>query len=188
MTKNDQRKQRFTLIILAYPVALLLLAVAANLWLFGVGPLDVALPAREIVITLTLATAGLVANHTWLMTSTELTRLEHGLHATPEEWEASGRLAGDASAEGLRELERRHNAHRNATENTVCFALAALVLCVVTPTAIAAQIWISGFAIGRIGHSYGFLSGRDGIRGLFMSVSLISLYGAISYPVIGLLG
>jgi uncharacterized MAPEG superfamily protein len=186
MDHDENRKRRFTLIMLAYPFALLLLAVAANLWLFGVGPLEVALPSRDIVIALALGTAVLIANHTWLMTSTELTRLEFGLHATPEEWQASGRQAGDASSRGMQELARRHNAHRNATENTVCFALAALVLSVVTPAPVAAQVWIAGFVVGRLGHSYGFLSGRDDIRGLFMSVSLISLYGAISYPVLSL--
>ncbi len=186
MTADQDRKRRFTRIILAYPLILIAAAIVVNVALFGVSPAVVALPAKEIAVSLALAAAVLAAHHSWLMTSTELTRLEYGLHATPEEWEAAGRQPDQASAQGLRELERRHNAHRNATENTVQFVFAALVMSLVTPTILAAQIWIAGFVIGRLGHTYCYLAGKDGIRGLFMSLSLLSLYGMASYLVISL--
>ena len=70
----------------------------------------------------------LVINHTVLMTTTELTRLKYDLKATPEEWAASDHNRADITAEAETELERQHNAHRNATENTVYFAMLAITL------------------------------------------------------------
>ncbi|MCR9137694.1 MAG: MAPEG family protein [Alphaproteobacteria bacterium] len=186
MTTDTARKQRFTRIILAYPFALILVGLAINAALFGVSPAEISLPSKDIVVALVVAAVLLVANHTWLITSTELTRLRYGLHATPEEWKASGTSPDEASAQGVRELERRHNAHRNATENTVYFAFAILLMSVVTPTVIALQVWIAVFAIGRLGHTYSYLHGKDGTRGLFMSMSLLALYGSVSYLVISL--
>ena len=127
MTADAKRKLRFTRIILACPLVLILAGIAINMALFGVGPAVVSLPPKEVVVLLVLGAVLLFGNHTWLMTSTELTRLRYDLHATPEEW-AGGSKPGDAPTEGLRGLERRHNANRNATENTVLFVLAALVL------------------------------------------------------------
>lgn len=87
--------------------------------LFGVTPASVALPSDEIILGLVVSAVLLVINHTWLMTTTELTRVRFGMHATPEEWAASGEQPENAPAEGLRELDRRHNIHRNATENSI---------------------------------------------------------------------
>lgn len=186
MTTETSRKQRFTRIILAYPFALILVGIAVNVGLLGVTPAEISIPSKDIVVALVFGAALLVANHTWLMTSTELTRLKYELHATPEEWKASGTNPDEASVQGVRELERRHNAHRNATENTVYFAFAILVMSVVTPTVIALQVWIAVFVIGRLGHTYSYLYGKDGPRGLFMSMSLLALYGSVSYLVISL--
>ncbi len=81
----------------------------------------------------------------------------------------------------MRELERRHNTHRNTTENTIYFILLALVFVFVSPTTVAAQAWIIGFAIARLGYTYSYLAGKDNVRGLFMSLSLLSKYGIVSY-------
>lgn len=187
MTTETARKLRFTRIILAYPFALIAVGIAVNAALFGVAPMEIAIPSKNIVVALVFGAVALVANHTWLMTSTELTRLKFDLHATPEEWKASGSSPGEAPIEGVRELERRHNAHRNATENTVYFVFVVLVLSVVTPTVIALQVWTALFVIGRLGHTYSYLHGKDGIRGLFMSMSLLALYGCVSYLVVSLI-
>jgi len=181
MSSDQKRKTRYTKIIVAYPFALIAISVLANVLLFGVTPAVVALPTFSLVAALVASAILLLVNHTWLMTSTELTRLNYDMHATPEEWAASGHLQSDVSAEGARELERRHNAHRNATENTVHFAFLALLVGGVSPVTLAAQVWTIGFAVGRLGHSFCYLTGRDGARGAFMSVSLISLYGLASY-------
>jgi glucose-6-phosphate isomerase len=53
----------------------------------------------------------------WLMTATETTPVRYKLYATPEEWEASDDNKQDATQVARQELERAHNAHRNATEN-----------------------------------------------------------------------
>ena len=92
----------------------------------------------------------------------------------------------DAPEEGVRELARRHNAHRNTTENTVYFALLTMIFASVTPTPAAAQAWIVGFALARVGYSYGYLAGKDNVRGIFMSLSLVAMYGMASYLVISL--
>ena len=187
MTKDAIRKRKFAQIILAYPIALIIAGLIANLLLLGVEPAAIALPTKGIIAALIVSAIMLLANHTWLMTSTELTRLKYDMHATPEEREASGRAETDVSSEGVQELERRHNAHANATENVVHFVFLAFLISVVSAATITAQLWIIGFAIGRLGHTYSYLTGRDGLRGIFMSVSLASLYGLASYLLFSLI-
>jgi uncharacterized membrane protein YecN with MAPEG domain len=184
--QNNPRKIWIAMIILMYPIVLLLISLATNSFVFGVHAPILALPSPEIIPALIVAAALLLFNHTWLMTSTELTRLKYDMSATPEEWTERGTKAEDVSAEGVSELQRRHNAHRNLTENTVYFVLLAAVFCLTSPATLAAQVWMLGFSVARLGHTYGFLRGQSGVRGLFMSVSLISLYGMASYPIVGL--
>ncbi len=186
MTDSEIKKSRVKIVILAYPLGLLVIGVILNLFAFGVRPVIVALPSFEAIVALAVAAILLLLNHTWLMTSTELTRLQYELHATPEEWEDSGHSKENVVQKGWEELERRHNAHRNATENTVHFALLAFVMVMISPTVIAAQAWLVTFAISRLGHSYSYINGKDGLRGLFMSISLIATYGLASYIAIGL--
>ena len=81
----------------------------------------------------------------------------------------------------MREVERRLNAHRNATENTVYFVLLAPVFVLVSPPLIAVQIWTLGFALSRLGYTYCYLFGKDGLRGIFMSLGLLAMYGMASY-------
>ena len=173
-------------IVMAYPVGVLLVGVVLNLLVFGVNPAAVASPSAEYIYALVIAAVLLAINHTWLMTSTELTRVRFNMYSTPEEWAASGTSRQDASEEGLRELERRHNAHRNTTENTIYFILLALILVLVSPTTLAAQAWIIGFAVARLGYTYSYLAGKDGARALFMSLSLLAMYGIASYLVMSL--
>ena len=120
------------------------------------------------------------------MTTTELTRGRFKLYATPEEWTASGRRQRDASEEDLRELERCHNAHRNTTENTLYFIFLVMIFVLVSPTTVAAQTWLIGYSIARLGYTYSYLAGKDGVRGLFMSLSLLAMYGIASYLVMSL--
>ena len=182
MTKDT----RIAWFILAYPFALIAIALVLNLLLFGVTPAQLALPTRATLQMFSLAGLVLIATHIWLMTSTELTRLRHGLRATPEEWAEAGLTPDAVPDSSWRELERRHNAHRNATENTVYFALLALPFCLITPNPSAVAIWLLGFAIARLGHCASFLTGQAGWRGLFMSVGLTSLFGLASYLAIAL--
>ena len=181
MTKEENRKQRTMAIVMVYPLGLLLISVVLNLIVFGVNPAVVALPSTECIFSLAIAVVLLVFNHTWLMTSTELTRVRFSMFSTPEEWSASGTSLQDVPEEGLRELERRHNTHRNTTENAIYFAILALAFILVSPTTLAAEIWIIGFALARLGYTYSYLAGRDNTRGLFMSLSLITMYGLASY-------
>ena len=186
MTDDKNNKVKFKRIILAYPIALVLIGLAANLFVFGVESATIAMPSVAVIAALILSAVLLLINHTWLMTTTELTRLKYNMHATPEEWDASENVKDDVSQEGVQELERRHNAHNNATENTVHFVLLALLACIVSPVVLMAQVWFLGFAVGRLGHTFSYLSGRDGLRGIFMSVSLISLFGLSSYLLLSL--
>ena len=67
------------------------------------------------------------------------------------------------------------------------FVLLAILLSVVSPVVIAAQVWFVNFAVGRLGHTFSYLSGHDGLRGIFMSLSLVSLYGLASYLLVSLI-
>ena len=184
---DDEKRARIAMIVIGYPFALVIAGVAINLWGFGITPTVIALPSREIVSALVVAGALLAINHAWLMTSTELTRLKFRMYATPEEWENSKTSPQDAPKLGIQELERRHNAHRNTTENTVYFAFLAGVLAITTPAIMAAQVWIIGFAQARMGYTYSYISGRDNMRGLFMSLSLLAMFGMASYLILSLI-
>ena len=153
----DKRTRKGMTIIIAYPIVVCLVSLALNTFVFDAQSMVVALPSTESIQALIVAAVLLTINHTWLMTATELTRARYKLFATPEEWSASGTKAQDASPDGLRELARHHNAHRNATENTACFI-----------------------------HAYGYLSRSDNTRGLFMTVGLLAMYGLGSHLVLGL--
>ena len=108
------------------------------------------------------------------------------MHSTPEEWAASGTKSEDAPKEGTRELKRHHDTHLNTTENIVYYILLALLFVFASPPDIAAQIWLVGFAVARLGYTYSFLSGKDNARGLFMTLSLLPMFGMASYLVISL--
>jgi uncharacterized MAPEG superfamily protein len=181
MTDSQKRIQKFTLIILAYPVALILIGVGLNVFAFGVYPPIVALPSIQVVYALAISAVLLVLNHTWLMTATELTRLNHNMYASHEEWAANGARKEDVTQRGWIELDRHHNAHRNATENTVPFVFLVVVVSMVSPSVLMAQIWIIGFAVARLGYTFSALQGKSGLRGVFMSLSLLALYGLASY-------
>ena len=187
MINENERKRKFSLIILAYPVALTLISTAVNLFGFGVTPAVIALPSTQVIFASVVTAVLLVLNHTWLMTTTELTRLNFNMYATPEEWDENGAKREQVSQEGWRELERRHNAHRNATENTVYFVLLAFMTSVISPTILAAQAWMIGFAVARLGYTYCYLKGMSGARGIFMSLTLLGVYGLASYLAISVM-
>jgi uncharacterized MAPEG superfamily protein len=185
-TKAEKRLKRTIAIVKAYPLVLLVIGIVMNLFIFGVHPVAVSLPSAEIIGALFIAAILLTINHTWLMTTTALTRARFKIHSTPEEWSASGTSPENVPKDGLIELERRHNAHRNTTENTIYFILLALVLVLISPTASATQVWTVGFAVARLGYTYGYLAGKDGARYIFMSLSLLAMYGSASYLAISL--
>ncbi|NER83021.1 MAG: MAPEG family protein [Leptolyngbya sp. SIO1D8] len=182
--KSD--RERTGLIVIVYPIGVMLISILLN-WVFGVTPTHIALPSEQVILGLIISGVLLVINHTWLMTATELTRVRFGMYATPEEWAASGRHPEEVLDEGLRELERRHNIHRNTTENTIYFVFLALVFAVVSPSGIASLMWPITYSISRLGYTYSYLMGQTGARGLFMSLSLMAMYGMTSYLVISLL-
>ena len=174
------------IVVTVYPVGVLLVSLALNVFVLGVNPCVVALPSIWCIRALVVAAVLLVVNHTWLMTATELTRGRFEMHATPEEWAASGASPENAPQKGVVELERHHNAHRNTTENTVYSALLAFVFALVSPTTAAVQAWVVGFGVARLGYTYSYLEGRDGARGLFMTLGLLSIYGMASYLALSL--
>lgn len=189
MPPNEtNRMQRARLIVGGYPIVIALIGAALNLYLFGVNPLVLAMPSQECFTALATAAILLAVNHSWLMTTTELTRVQFGMFATPEEWLASGKRRGDVVPQGEIELERQHNAHRNTTENAVYFVLLSLLFALTSPPSLAVNVWIVGFALARLGYTHAYLSGKDGLRGLFMTASLLALYGLASYLGLSVLG
>lgn len=171
------------MLVKAYPFVLILIGIVLNLFMFGVKPLVMSLPSPEVIFALTVSSALLIGNHTWLMTTTELTRVRFNMAATPEEWAEKGANRQDTPRLAVEELERRHNAHRNTTENMVYFVFLVLLIVFVSPATLTVLVWAVGFGIARLGYTYSYLSGRTGARGLFMSLSLLSLYGMTSYLV-----
>lgn len=187
MNDEDVRRTRIAAVIVVYPLVLVLVATALNLFAFGVKPIVVALPSPQVVVALTVSAVLLIGNHAWLMTSTELTRLRFRLAATPEERAAQGGNRPDTPALARDELERRHNAHRNTTENVVYFVLLVLVFAFVSPPPLAVQVWAIGFAAARLGYTASYLAGSTGARGFFMSLGLLALFGMAGYLAVGAL-
>lgn len=186
MDHAEVNNSRAALLVKVYPFGLIAISVLINVLVFDIQPLTIALPSPEIIDALIIAAVLLVGNHSWLMTVTELTRGKYGLATTPEEWEAKGGRPQSIEQDAHDALERRHNAHRNTTENTVYFVLLAAVIAIVSPVALMAQVWIIGFAVARLGYTYSYLSAQTGLRGLFMSLTLLSLYGMASYLVVAM--
>lgn len=187
IASEEKKSQNRTMTIVAvYPIVILIVGVALNIFAFGVNPYIAALPSAECIAALIFAAVLLVINHTWLMTSTELTRVRFKMYSTPEEWAASGTKSENAPEEGIRELKRHHDTHLNTTENTVYYILLSLAFVFATPPNIAAQVWLVGFAAARVGYTFSFLSGKDNARGFFMTLSLLAMYGMASYLVVSL--
>jgi len=182
----EVNNSRATLMVKTYPFALVCFSLLINLLVFGVEPLVIALPSPEVVDAVIIAAVLLLGNHSWLMTVTELTRAKYDLASTPEEWEEKGGRPQSIAQEARDALERRHNAHRNTTENSIYFVLLAAVVAMVSPVALMAQVWIVGFAVSRLGYTYSYLSAQTGLRGLFMSLSLLCLYGLASYLMVAM--
>ena len=186
-TEEMKRQKRTMSIVVVYQIVVILLSVALNIFVFEVHPFVVTLPSNELFQTLIIATVLLVLNHTWLMTATELTRVRFKMYSTPEEWLASGTNREDATKKGISELERHHSTHQNTTENVVYYVLLALIFVFSSPPTIVATVWLVGFAVARLGYTYSYLYGKDNARGLFMSLSLLAMYGLASYLVMSLI-
>ncbi len=185
--KNSANRQRnLALIISAYPLVIMLVSIAINWFAFGVNPATVQMPQTALFHAMAIACTLLILNHAWLMTVTELTRLRYKISATPEEWKQSGNSPEDVDEKGWLELKRCHNAHRNTTENTIYFVFVALVSAFLDPALLAAQFWMIGFAVARLGYSFCYLRAATGGRGLFMPLSLLSLFGLASQLILGL--
>lgn len=175
------------MIIKAYPLALILISLIINLVVFEVDSPVIALPSKQITWAIVVSGVLLVLNHTWLMTTTELTRLHYNMYATNEEWEDNNAKKEDVDGQGWIELERHHNAHRNATENTVYFVFLASIVCIVSPSTLMAQFWLICFAVARIGYTFGALRRMSTLRQISMSFSLLAIYGLSSYLVLSLI-
>ena len=167
-------------IIKVYPFGVLVLAIALNL-MFGIEPIQISNPSRELLGLISCAIIILVINHSWIMTVTELTRNRYKIFASPEEWISSGYKKSDISEKGSFEIERCLNTHRNTTENIVYYILFLFVFSWVTPGQLAAWAWVLVFPISRLGYTYSYFTGNDNTRGIFMSLTLLSVYGIASY-------
>jgi len=187
--KEDERKrnQRILKIVIGYPFALLIIAIALNIFVWDVKPLTISLPTIEYMRPLIIATVLLIINHTWLMTATEIVRSRYKVFSTPEEWTTNKVKLEDTPEEGIRELKRCHDTHLNNTENIIYYVFLCLIFMLCSPPVLIAEILIIGYAASRIGYTYSFLYGKDGARGLFMSLSLLAMYSMACYLAISLL-
>ena len=181
--KPDSTRRPAVPVIRAYPIGVVLLSIGVNA-LAGIGAYVPTLPGMDLLAALAVTGALLLVNHTWLMTVTEEVRHHFQIPTTPEQWKERGLGPGQLSHAGVLELQRHHGAHRNATENTTLFVLVATTFMLGAPDPLLAQLWIVCFGVARLGHTYGYLRGRDGVRGLFMTLSLLSLYGMGSHALL----
>ncbi len=186
MTSEAEKKNNPGQIIKLYPFGVLLIGIIMNL-LFGVTPIEVSIPSLEIVKILSISAVILVINHSWIMTNTELTRLRFKIFATPEEWKDSGLSKDSITDEAQFEIDRNLNTHRNTTENIVYYMFLAIVFSFTSPAILVASIWLLLFPIARLGYTCSYFSGKDAIRGVFMSLALLSVYGLSSLLIISML-
>jgi len=187
MNSENEQKTSPGLIIKIYPFAIVLISIILNL-LLGVAPIEASVPSFDIIKVLSFSAAILMINHSWIMTATELTRHRFKIFASPEEWKDSGLRKENITDEGQFEIERHLNTHRNTTENIVYYIFLAGILSFVSPNTLIASIWLLMFPISRLGYTYCYFSGKDDIRGIFMSLTLLSVYGLSSYLIIGIFG
>ena len=168
LSSDDGRTATLPLrtIVILYPVALATIAVVLNLIVWGVSPMAVSLPSHGGMAAAVITAVVLVVNHSWIMTKTELTRIDYNIAVTPEEAAGARALLEDRGSEATRALGRVHNTHRNSTENTVLFALLLPLFLVSSPTDMAVWVWCLSFGLGRLGHTYGYLTAHTGLRGI----------------------
>jgi uncharacterized MAPEG superfamily protein len=176
---NDTQN-RTSAFVKFYPLLLLVMACLGNWVVFGVKPLQVGMPSTFSLAIMSISAILMCLNHTWLMTVTELTRVRYQIQTTPEEWSDSLVGRDEIPQEGWDELARARNAHRNCTENSVYFVMLGTPLLFCSANDIV-SIWMLEFAIGRLGHTYGYLTKSDVLRGLFMTISLLAMYGMATY-------
>ena len=167
-------------IVKAYPFAVAFFAMGLNM-LFGIDPVQISIPSKEIAALVSCSAIILVINHSWIMTVTELTRNRFKIYASPEEWLASGHSRAEISEEGSLEIERCLNTHRNTTENVVYYILLVFMFALSSPSQFAAWVWIIVFPVARLGYTYSYFKGNDSARGVFMSLTLLSIYGMAGY-------
>ncbi|MBM7034912.1 MAPEG family protein [Vibrio ulleungensis] len=173
-------QRRSAAFVTFYPVLLVAMACLGNWVVFGVKPLQVGLPSNFSLAIMTISAVLMCLNHTWLMTVTELTRVRFHIQTTPEEWSDSSVARDEIPQKGWDELARARNAHRNCTENSVYFVMLGIPLMFCSANDIV-SVWLLEFALGRLGHTYGYLYKSDVLRGLFMSISLLAMYGMATY-------
>ena len=185
MSLEAQQKTNSGLIIKLYPFGVLLVSLVLTFFL-GQTSFEVSLPSIDLWKILSLAAVILVVNHSWIMTQTELTRQRFKIFATPEEWRDSGKSKASITEEGQFEIDRTLNAHRNTTENTLYYIFLAVVFSFTSPSLLAATIWLLLYPIARLGYTYSYFAGKDGVRGIFMSLALLSMYGLSASLLIGI--
>jgi len=123
-----------------------IVALIINLDFFDIPAFSAAIPSFDNLTPFILAAVLLTINHSWIMTVTEITRIKYKMYATPEEWMANDRRREDVAPEGVTELERVHNTHRNTTENMI-YLIALSFGLLFLPTALAIDAWLLGFAV-----------------------------------------
>lgn len=181
----EQKAKNSGWIIKLYPIVLVLFSIMINS-IFWQSPIVVELPTIEIIQILSISAALLVFNHSWIMTATELTRFRFNIFASPEEWKSSGKSKTSISEASQFEIDRHLNTHRNTTENLVYYLFLAMIFSFTSPEFLSASMWLLMFPLARLGYTYCYFRGKDNLRGIFMSLALLSIYGLVSYLIINL--
>lgn len=176
----ESKKRMGIIIVMAYPLVILLVSIFINVYVLGINTGVVGLPSLAGMKALVIAAALLLVNHTWIMTSTELVRARFMLFATPEEREASTSKQDEVSEPGTIELDRRHAVHRNTSENVIYFVFLAILFSLSSPTDLTLHVWLLGYPISRLGYTYSYFTRNTGLRGLFMTLGLLAMYGMAS--------
>eukprot|EP01083_Nonionella_stella_P109081 317694_1 len=182
-SSETDSKSNTRIIVTIYPFVILVIGVMVVHVLsiiFGIdiNAFEVQLPSEAMLRDVVISAVLLTINHSWIMTSTELTRLKYGLCATSEECEKQGKDPDHASKEGLREVKRRHNIHRNTTELKYdllrvighCFCV-----CITLKNCISCLDFIVSNC--PTGYTTAYILKNTDVRGFCMTLSLLSMYG-----------
>lgn len=181
MLELSKKQKKAIIVISVYPLIVFIISILINLIIPQTIGFDTVIPSTNHLNAMICSGLLLLLNHSLLMSTTEITRARYGMYATPEEWIANGKSRKDVSEFAIRELERNHNAHRNLTENSCYFIILVIPFLLVSPPILTTYLWLIGFSISRLGHSISYLKGNDTLRGVFMTISLICLYGIASH-------
>lgn len=189
-TEAARHQTKFYLAIVGYPIVVAGVALLINRYALPAAVQNALWPEQMLLLAFAFSTGLLWLNHCWIMTATELARLKHGIYVVPEEVPPAEQATYAPSPDGMADVGRCQNIHRNTTENSVYFfplAIGLLLVPVLDKTEVGgAAFWFGAYALARLGYTFAYLRAKTGLRSLCMTVTLLANFGLL-FQLIGAL-